>query len=550
MLDVYATFAEDWMAVPCSRGSRSEKEKFAGRVRTYAIEALMQDNRALQAGPRTTWDRTSPRPSISSSRTRRRLAARLEHLLGRLHAPGGGRGHGARRSTTAWCCRRAWRPSRSPSSPSGRAAIPRRRSCPRPGTSGTDWSLPAIPSRSTIGKPLPGFKFNEWEMLGVPLRIEIGPKDLEKGSVMTVRRHDRGKQPVPWTPSPTASGSYWTRCSGRSSRPRGRAATPATRLVDTYDDLKATVEGPGGFVLAPWCGSTACEVKVQDETKATIRILAFDQPESPVAASSVVSPRASASISPRPTELRGAPSRRPDRAWPGAPRPRRPEARGGLEVGHAAPCWLWTAATPLPAGSDGRSGRGADPHGERSGPGGVHHVRHAGGSLRSPRRHSCRHEIVGGARRASHGISGTARSSCGARGMRSPRCVGCAIPAGCSTPPAPPDAAWRGLQAAEVADVPAAAFWIGVPAHHLPPETPPLERRRLAVEEATELRVHVSSRMRGLCLLAGCLLLFLIPQLAPLVGNGEWRGGPTRVDLSGPPGLGWAGEPCVWRNSR
>ena len=102
----------------------------------------------------------------------------------------------------------------------------------------------------------------------------------------------------------------------------------------------------------------------------------------------------------------------------------------------------------------------------------------------------------------------------------------------------------EGVQAAEVADVPAAAFWIGVPAHHLPPETPPLERRRLADEEATELRVHVSSRMRGLCLLAGCLLLFLIPQLAPLVGSGEWRSGPTRWIYLVP--LAWLG----WRALR
>lgn len=98
----------------------------------------------------------------------------------------------------------------------------------------------------------------------------------------------------------------------------------------------------------------------------------------------------------------------------------------------------------------------------------------------------------------------------------------------------------EGVEAAEVAEVPAAAFWIGVPAHHLPPETPALERRRLADGEATELRAHVSSRMRGLCLLAGCLLLFLVPQLAPLFGGREWRSGPTRwIYLVPIAWLGW-----------
>jgi prolyl-tRNA synthetase len=122
----------------------------------------------------------------------------------------------------------------------------------------------------------PGAKFNEWEMLGVPLRIELGPKDLEKGTVVCARRPDRAKS---FEAMDGIAGSVATILDEiqvqmlESARQRRDAATYD---VDDYDTFKAKLDDGGGFLLAHWCGSDACEAAVQAETKATIRCITFD----------------------------------------------------------------------------------------------------------------------------------------------------------------------------------------------------------------------------------------------------------------------------------
>ncbi len=128
----------------------------------------------------------------------------------------------------------------------------------------------------------PGWKFNEWELKGVPIRIEIGPKDLEKGQVVLVRR-DTGQK------TPMAAGgrgrwrcrTCWTRSRSRSWRRPRSGWRPNCRSVDTYEDFKKTLDGPGGFVFAPWCGSPECEARISDETKATIRLIPDGAEECP-----------------------------------------------------------------------------------------------------------------------------------------------------------------------------------------------------------------------------------------------------------------------------
>jgi len=280
MLDVYATFAEDWMAVPVLKGVKSEKEKFAGAVRTYAIEALMQDNRALQAGTSHHLGQNFAKAFDLKFQdeagawqhawnTSWGVSTRLVGAVVMAHGDDNGLVLPPRLAPIQVAIVPIWKGS-DPKEAILSAARDVRDRLVAAGVSVT------LDDRENLS---PGFKFNEWEMLGVPLRIEIGPKDLEKGSVMTVRRQDRGKQPVPMDAVADRVRILLDevqRALFEAARARRDAAT---HLVDTYDDLKATVEGPGGFVLAPWCGSTACEVKVQDEIKATIRILAFDQPE-------------------------------------------------------------------------------------------------------------------------------------------------------------------------------------------------------------------------------------------------------------------------------
>jgi prolyl-tRNA synthetase len=124
----------------------------------------------------------------------------------------------------------------------------------------------------------PGFKFAEWEMRGVPLRVELGPKDLQKRSVLCKRRPDRSKAFV----SMDGVEEHVSRLLDEiqngmltSARERRDASTHA---VDSFDELRSRLDGEGGFVLAHWCGRSECEERIQEETKATIRCIAFDQP--------------------------------------------------------------------------------------------------------------------------------------------------------------------------------------------------------------------------------------------------------------------------------
>jgi len=280
MLDVYATFAEEWMAVPVLKGIKTEKEKFAGALRTYAIEALMQDNRALQAGTShhlgqnfaKAFDLKFQDEAGSwqhAWNTSWGVSTRLVGAVVMAHGDDNGLVLPPRLAPIQVAIVPIWKGSDPKEAILGAARDVRERLV-RAGVSVT------LDDRESLS---PGFKFNEWEMLGVPLRIEIGPKDLEKSSAMTVRRLDRGKQPVPLDAVAERVPVLLEevqRALFAAARVRRDAAT---RSVENYDDLKATVDGPGGFVLAHWCGRTECEVKVQEETKATIRVLAFDQPD-------------------------------------------------------------------------------------------------------------------------------------------------------------------------------------------------------------------------------------------------------------------------------
>jgi prolyl-tRNA synthetase len=280
MLDVYATFAEEWMALPVLKGIKTEKEKFAGAVRTYAIEALMQDNRALQAGTSHNLGQNFAKAFDLKFQdesgtwqhawnTSWGVSTRLVGAVVMAHGDDNGLVLPPRLAPIQVAIVPIWKGS-DPKDAILAAARDVRDRLARAGISVT------LDDRESLS---PGFKFNEWELLGVPLRIEIGPKDLDKASAMTVRRHDRGKQPIPLDAIADRVPGLLEevqRALFEAARARRDAAT---RSVDTYDELRGTVDGPGGFVLAPWCGRTPCEVKVQEETKATIRVLAFDQPD-------------------------------------------------------------------------------------------------------------------------------------------------------------------------------------------------------------------------------------------------------------------------------
>jgi len=122
----------------------------------------------------------------------------------------------------------------------------------------------------------PGFKFNEWELAGVPVRIEIGPKDLEKGSICCVKRVGRQKSFVPMGEAATKVPALLEEIQKEMIEAARARRDAATYEVNSYDEFKKKVEDEGGFLLAHWCGDTACETAIHEDTKATVRVITFD----------------------------------------------------------------------------------------------------------------------------------------------------------------------------------------------------------------------------------------------------------------------------------
>jgi prolyl-tRNA synthetase len=124
----------------------------------------------------------------------------------------------------------------------------------------------------------PGFKFNDWEMRGVPLRIEIGPKDVAKGSVVLARRDRPGKEGKSFVPQeglPAAVAKLLEEIQ-KALLERARAFRDAnTKEPRDYEEFKAAVEN--GLARAFWCGSSECEARIKEETKATMRCIPLDQ---------------------------------------------------------------------------------------------------------------------------------------------------------------------------------------------------------------------------------------------------------------------------------
>ncbi|HUF47207.1 MAG TPA: His/Gly/Thr/Pro-type tRNA ligase C-terminal domain-containing protein, partial [Vicinamibacterales bacterium] len=125
----------------------------------------------------------------------------------------------------------------------------------------------------------PGWKYAEWELRGVPLRLEIGPRDIEKGQVFSARRDTREKAPIPVAEltgrvsallEAIQTGLLTTARAFRESR---------TQEAGSWDAFAAAMEGRPGFVIAPWCGSAACEAAIKAETQATLRNIPLGSPQ-------------------------------------------------------------------------------------------------------------------------------------------------------------------------------------------------------------------------------------------------------------------------------
>jgi prolyl-tRNA synthetase len=278
MLGVYKDFAENDLAVPVIDGRKTESEKFAGAVRTYSIEALMRDGRALQAGTSHNLGQNFAKVYDITFQGRDKslqyiwgtswgITTRMIGAVVMVHGDDGG----------------LILPPRI--APYQVVIVP----VPR-----GNWRETVLPKAQAIRDELvargvrvmlddrdtqtPGWKFNEWELRGVPLRLEIGPKDIEKSQVVLARRDTREKSSVPMD-GLAARVEQLLRTIQRALYERAiEYRDEHTSSADSYDEFKEIMEGRPGFVISPWCGSAACEGEIKAETQATIRNIPFDSP--------------------------------------------------------------------------------------------------------------------------------------------------------------------------------------------------------------------------------------------------------------------------------
>lgn len=291
MLGVYREFMENYMAMPVLTGQKTDSEKFAGALRTYACEAMMQDNKALQAG---TSHNLGQNFAKAFDLTFQNEAGQQDHawntswgvstrMIGGLvmtHSDDAGLRLPPRLAPTQMVIVPIWKTDeeRAATIEAARRIAEDLGSFTRP-----DHERIRVHVDDRIGIK-PGAKYYHWELRGVPLRMEIGPRDLASSSGMLVRRDTREKRSIAFDALRTELPVVLeTIQSDMLAAARARLEANSIRERISYDRFKEIMDGPGGFVYAGWNGDPAVEQRVKEETKATIRCIPDAEFRSPVA---------------------------------------------------------------------------------------------------------------------------------------------------------------------------------------------------------------------------------------------------------------------------
>jgi prolyl-tRNA synthetase len=278
ILGVYRSFMEDWMAMPVITGRKSESEKFPGADHTYALEALMQDNKALQAGTSHNLGQNFAKQFDLKFQaesgdwehawnTSWGVSTRLVGGLVMSHGDDAGLVLPPKLAPTQVVIVPIWKNDEQKTAVMEKAEAAARHL--------RDEAIRVqVDDRDTES---PGAKFWEWERKGVPLRIEVGPRDVEKGSLALAGRIvPEGEDRKVFLPEAEALATVGDRLTAIQSRmlavARARTEANSHRDVD-YETFREQVASVGGFYYAGWCGGEDCEEKVKDDTRATIRVL-------------------------------------------------------------------------------------------------------------------------------------------------------------------------------------------------------------------------------------------------------------------------------------
>jgi prolyl-tRNA synthetase len=269
------------MAMPVVTGQKTAAEKFAGALRTYSCEAMMQDNKALQAGTSHNLGQNFAKAfelkfqaehggQEYAWNTSWGVSTRLVGGLVMTHSDDNGLRIPPLLAPTELVIVPIYK------SDDERARM--LEAADRVRLMLEDWER-RDPGRLRVHVDdregiKPGAKYYEWELRGVPVRMELGPRDLEKNQAVLVRRDTREKKPVALNTVGEDVSELLSRIQDDMLiAARERREQNSVRHRISYDEFKELMEGKGAFVYAGWCGSADCEQQIKEETKATIRVL-------------------------------------------------------------------------------------------------------------------------------------------------------------------------------------------------------------------------------------------------------------------------------------
>lgn len=274
MLNIYADFCEQVLAIPMIKGRKTDKEKFAGADSTYTIEALMHDGKALQSGTSHNFgDGFAKAFSIQYTdkdnklqhvhQTSWGMSTRIIGAIIMVHGDDSGL---------------VLPPEIAPTQVMV-IPIAQHKEGVLEAAEEIKEKLTGIRAKVDSSDKSPGWKFSEQEMRGIPLRIEIGPKDIEAGQAVIVRRDTREKIQVSLKEIREKTLEIMKTMQEEMLERARKHRDEHTVSVKTYEEFKEAIAQKPGFVKAMWCGDEACELKIKEDTTATSRCMPFEQEE-------------------------------------------------------------------------------------------------------------------------------------------------------------------------------------------------------------------------------------------------------------------------------
>ena len=280
IINLYAGFAENSMAIPVIKGYKSENERFAGALDTYAIEALMQDGKALQAGTSHFLGQNFAKAfDVQFTDKSGKLdyvwatswgaSTRLMGALIMAHADNNGLVLPPKLAPLQVVIIPIYKNEGQLEVVAAVAGMIKTKL-------ETHGITVKYDDRDTHK---PGFKFADYELKGVPVRLAIGPRDIENKTVEVARRDTLTKETIPVDSVVDYIPRLLNEIQENILKKATRFKEENTFYIDKWDDFINTLDDKGGFIMAHWDGTAETEMIIKDETKATIRCIPFDSPD-------------------------------------------------------------------------------------------------------------------------------------------------------------------------------------------------------------------------------------------------------------------------------